>query len=1310
MKRFIYIYSLVFVNLIYSQFTQNIPYQNFIGHNQGGGNQSVVTINSSSISISFNTYFNATNIQNKYVATLNYTGNLPDMTLGPIQNTSYRILIISKKVYIVSDINESVTFLSGTISSNLTGFVPISSADIKTINTVGENFIREIVYLTDQGDSGLKQISTTFFDGLGRPKQTIEHQQSTSGKNIVQHFEYDVLGRQTKEFLPYVSSNNDLNIESNSLTNTLNFYNSPTLALTGDPNFQSTQFPYSEKDLDKSPLNRVLKQSAPGNSWAMGSSHEIRLDYLTNTSTENIYKFKANATWNIATGIYEITLTQNGIYSDGQLFKNVTKNENWTSGNDNTTHNFTNKDGQLILKRDFENNVPHDTYYVYDMYGNLTYVIPPKVETNTWGSSTVVNDLCYQYKYDEKNRLVEKKLPGKQWEFIVYDKLNRIVATGPTFSPFVNSSDNAIGWMITKYDKLNRVVYTGWKEETSITSLSRASLQSTYSSSSTSILSEEKQASTMIDNVSVHYSNNVAPTAFKILGVNYYDDYNFPNAPVIPNTILNNNSQNVYYDNNTKKPKGSATASWVRVLQNDSDINFEKTYTLYDFKNRPVRVYNSNYLGGYTQSDSKIDFIGKTIFSETKHKKTSTDNEILIKNDFTYNNQNRLLTHFHTINGGTPQLMSDNTYSELGQLITKKVGRTVALPLQKIDYRYNIRGWLTSINDINDLRLTTENDLFAFMLNYDSVKDVNGYTGVPLYNGNVSEVYWRTKSDNVKRKYGFQYDNLNRLKNAIFQKPDINVTTNSYNESLTYDKNGNILSLQRYGAYEDNVFNFMIDNLNYSYDNNRLMKVTDLTNVGIGFKDDSDGTNDTTNDYTYDLNGNLKTDENKTITNIKYNHLNLPVTITFVGTNRNIKYLYNSFGKKVKKTVTTGSTIVVTDYLDSFQYTNNVLNFFPTNEGYVQNTVVNGQNTYNYVFNYLDHLGNVRLSYSLNPQNSTLTILEENHYYPFGLKHSGYNMDRRQYVDAQGATIKPCTNCSLGYNFKVTVKEWQNELNLNLYDFGARNYDPAIGRWMNIDPLAEKYFDLSTYNYVKNSPNNSFDPDGMDVYLLTEEGKTILALKEKNSKEDTLYAVKNGSANPINGKKPEPSLFDIKDTNKDGKYNVDDGVTVKSGLIGQLTKSSGKNSSGDYTISVARQNGNEDDYLSLFKYISDNAMKSEFSLQYYTKDNQNWMQLGTYFLNAESPSVIAKNGRITKSYHNHSDTVGSQIVEFGQIGANRDGSYLYTGQRSDFHRSIENNVDYTKYVYYANSRNLYSVTKYTVKYIQKINSVNDLKL
>ena len=967
-------------------------------------------------------------------------------------------------------------------------------------------------------------IQVTYFDGLGRPIQQIANQQSATGKDIVTHIEYDTYGRQLKDYLPYTNLTPSLNYIPNAQSGVLNYS-----AYVG-------QAPFGTKQVESSPLNRVFKQGAPGSGWELnptGSDHTIKLDYKFNSAGEvKIYK----ATSSELSGLYSISLTSTGssFYDANQLYKTITKDENWTSGKNNTTEEFKNKEGQVVLKRTYsdyeqlgQNEVQHDTYYVYDQYGNLTYVIPPLV-TNALSQ---LDGLCYQYKYDNRNRLMEKKLPGKQWEFIIYDLLDRVVATGPTYSPFSNLG--GIGWMITKYEGNNRPAYTGWFPSATITSTIRNQLQTAQNGLTTSLNEFRSRTGTFtnVNGIMIDYSNLVWPTTgYHVLTVNYYDDYNFPNMPTIPTTV---EGQDVYYNNTTQKPKGMPTGSWVRALQGSTNTTGEMSYTLYDKKARPIRNYSTNYLGGFIQVDNKLEsFSGKRLYTISTHKRLSGSTPITIREDFTYSAQDRLLTHTHTINGGTPQLLAENTYDELGQLKSKKVGRTSANPLQKVDYSYNIRGWLTGINQVtqsgNNFPLNQPgepNDLFAFKINYNTLSGTSADGVVALYNGNIAEIFWRTANDNQLRSYGFRYDHLNRLLNAAYQKPGATViNTHSYDETMSYDKNGNIATLHRNGEYDDNYEVLEIDDLSYVYNSNQLLLVLDEAMNPNGFKDEagSDGIHDPDIDYTYDLNGNMVTDENKGIYGIVYNHLNLPTTIILSPDGQKIiYYLYNALGQKLQKRVISNGVTSTTDYLSGFQYFDTKLQFFPTAEGYVNNTIIGTTNNYNYVFNYTDHLGNIRMTYGLD-QNNVLKILEENNYYPFGLKHNNYNVDKRRYEETiLGVEIRECTDCPRGYQYKYNGKEFQDELGLNMYDYGARNYDPAIGRWMNIDPLAEASRRWSPYNYCMNNPVYFIDPDGMKVINGYEDSRKK-ASDKKNSEQsdfDSKYSSRDMKRNDFESRK-----------------------------------------------------------------------------------------------------------------------------------------------------------------------------------------------
>ncbi|KZE82270.1 hypothetical protein AV926_07175 [Myroides marinus] len=716
-----------------------------------------------------------------------------------------------------------------------------------------------------------------------------------------------------------------------------------------------------------------------------------------------------------------------------------------------------------------------DTYYIYDQYGNLSVVTSPLLN----GDVTLANvdKLGYQYKYDTKNRLVAKKLPGKSWEYMVYDKADRIVAIGPVYDPFGTETK---GWMITKYDALSRVAYSGFYSAIAVNETGRKTFQDNVNASTVSF--EKRAGAISVDGVSIAYTNTVFPKdGLTLLSVNYYDDYAYPGAPTTRATTVEGQAviQNV---------KGLPTGSWTRAITKASERLGNLSYILYDYNSRALKSYAKNYLGGYTEIDTKYSFTGLPLKVTTKHQKDTSTPLMTVLEEYVYDHAERLLYQTHKVNGLAEVVLFENIYDELGALEKKRIGgkRSGTTPtantfLQEAQYKYNIRGWLTEVNNASNINQVNngKSSLFALKLNYN--KPEQGLTGVkPLYNGNISEQIWTSAIDNKKRGYGYVYDGANRLVLGSFKAPDLGSasTANLYDEKLEYDKNGNILKLDRNGASLAGVTTH-IDKLTYGYESgsNRLSTVRDASGNQEGFKQ----VNTAGADYAYDEFGNLISDKHKKITKIKYNHLNLPVEINF-GTDK-IEYLYTASGEKTQKKVTEKGVVTLTDYLGGFQYVKGKLSFLPTAEGFF-NTETNA-----YVYQYKDHLGNVRLSYSDKSGDNTIQssteIIEDTNYYPFGLAHKGYNQKN-------DALMKD-------YKYQYNGKEKQEELGLNFYDYGARNYDAAIGRWMNVDPLAEKFVDWTPYHYVHNNPINAIDPDGRDIIYLNSKGSITKVVNDGNS-------------------------------------------------------------------------------------------------------------------------------------------------------------------------------------------------------------------
>ncbi|AXT52774.1 RHS repeat-associated core domain-containing protein [Aquimarina sp. BL5] len=907
--------------------------------------------------------------------------------------------------------------------------------------------------------------SITYFDGLGRATQQIGIKASPDKKDIVTHMEYDTYGRQAKQYLPFERQNE-----------VIGSYD-PVDVITDINSYYKTKYPndfigmaeadvnaYSETIFEKSPLSRPLKQAAPGLDWiakTTGDDHTIKLDRRANNAADDVVYFRVNF---IDGNTEAPSLVKVGDYPDNELFVNITKDENWVTGDgdNHTTQEFTDKSGRVILKRTFNSSPSgggaaggggaHDTYYVYDDFGNLTYVIPPKVIVSDGISSSELNELCYQYIYDYRNRLIEKKIPGKGWEYIVYNKLDQPVLTQDANQRAKSPKE----WLFTKYDALGRVAYTGIIKNDQ----NRLTIQDSADNNTSYTQYETKQSnSSTIAATSVYYTNNTIPGYIdKILTVNYYDNYEVGNLVTFNPA---NGSGTWEGMTATAEVKGLPTVSQVRVLGTDQWIT---TATYYDNKGRAWETHIKNdYLGTEDWILNKLDFVGKVLKTRTTH--TKDNNAAIVTIDtFIYDHMGRLLDQKQTINNQAEERIISNTYDALGQLESKEIGGG----LQDVDYTYNVRGWLKEINEG-----TTDNgDLFGFTINYNTTTENLG--AIALYNGNISETSWKTANDNTKRAYGYQYDALNRILAGTSSDGRYNLS------NVSYDKNGNIETLQRTGAIVTNPDRSrsgdfgMMDHLAYEYDaGNRLLKVTDEVTMPFGFTKNATVAGD---EYQYDVNGNMTVDHNKGISSISYNHLNLPNTVAISNSEGtgNITYIYDATGVKQKKVVSGGSSLA-TEYAGNHVYENGQLKFFNHAEGYIE---PNGEGEFDYVYQYKDHLGNIRLSFSDKDKDGKIDvlrnnadadgdndyaheILQEKNYYPFGLQHKGYN----DLIVSE-------------HNYGFTGKEEQDELGLGWIDITARNYNPEIGRWMNIDPLADQFPSLSPYNYALNNPLNFVDFDG----------------------------------------------------------------------------------------------------------------------------------------------------------------------------------------------------------------------------------------
>ena len=590
-----------------------------------------------------------------------------------------------------------------------------------------------------------------------------------------------------------------------------------------------------------------------------------------------------------------------------------------------------------------------DTYYVYDNYGNLCFVLQPEYQT-----TANLSKYAFQYKYDTLKRCTWKKLPGASGMTMEYDSADHMIF----------SQDGVQGtskWTYYVYDNLGRLTKQG--ENTSKAVGSSPYLQ------------------------------------------NYYDSY------TAFRTATGNNSN--FPDDTSGNSYGNLTGTVQTVLGTTT-----KLYTAYYYNNlgQVVKEVKSNLLGGYDTTVNTYTFTGKPATVTHTHTASgkTTRTEVYT---YTYDGKDRLtkVTHKLGTNGSTMTL-SEYTYDALGRQGTKTQGTNTST------YSYNIRNWLTGISS----------GKFTQTLGYGS-----------HYNGNISSMSWNANS--ASHSYTFTYDGVNRMLNATHG-------TGAYTEKVTsYDKNGNIKALQRYG-------NGLIDNLTYTYNGNQLTKVEDATGNAAGFSNGASAANE----YTYDNNGNLTKDSNKGITNIAYNSLSLPSTVTF-SDGSTITYSYAANGTKLRTVHTISGTTTTKDYCANVVYENGVQKLMLTEEGYVDLSA----STPTYYYYLKDHQGNNRVVI-----NSSGSVQETNHYYPFGG------------VFASTGNVQP---------YKYNGKELDTKKGLNWYDYGARHYDATLGRFVTQDRFAEKYSTLSPYQYGANNPICNMDVNGDSIIKvdILDKTKTI---------------------------------------------------------------------------------------------------------------------------------------------------------------------------------------------------------------------------
>ncbi|MBK8380464.1 MAG: RHS repeat-associated core domain-containing protein [Ignavibacteria bacterium] len=647
----------------------------------------------------------------------------------------------------------------------------------------------------------------------------------------------------------------------------------------------------------------------------------------------------------------------------------------------------------------------------YDAVGNLRREVKfidgePNIESNSTGS------LITDYRYDSSYRVSKVKTPEGKIIHYYYDgygrQSQRITPDAGLTSYFYDKNDNLIFSQDANQKAVDQFKYTfrNYDGLNRLTGIGEKIFE--------------------IDAPSDGSQYNSSTDAY-YLTINVYD------------TIANSIVSNLFFTpsgyTSPLYTKGNLAATAYRTKTSD---NWNYKYYKYDVRGRVIKmwniiadfdtltteyIYNSQdqitflyYQSGKADSKSyyyEYDYTGR-LKNTSYYTGPPSDNPIDYTNLASYDYNANSQVSNQNFNGNT----LENTYS------------------------YNSRNWITLMESSNNI------------FNYENGYFKNGNVKTQTLSGNYNDSF----ANNANLNFSYTYDKSNRLLQSE--------KGSSYKLINTYDKDGNILTLKRYGATANRI-----DSFNYVYNSgaNRLNRVTGSISQ-----------------YTYDANGNMISDNLNKNNYVRYDYRNLIIELlhhsyTTHDTLLITRYNYDEAGNRVRKLIYKHIThpfdpepenpeeeldVSDTQYWTFVKeeiysrdvsgremaiYVNGGIDEYPIYGldmiGKLKNDVPN--------YYYKDHLGSVRAV--VNSSNQLVSAQDYDQW--------GYLLQSRTYASNES-------------KFKFTEKERDAESN---YDyFGARYYDARIGRWGSVDPLQGKEPSKTPYHYTSDNPINKIDPTGLD--------------------------------------------------------------------------------------------------------------------------------------------------------------------------------------------------------------------------------------
>ena len=890
---------------------------------------------------------------------------------------------------------------------------------------VRENFVRCDTYLDSLGRH--RTVSVQWFDGLGRPTVSATDGLSPDGTVARGLREHDALGRVVREWLPGIDvSGGVLECRGADAVRGL------SVACHGGDSVPFTSYAHDAQ-------GRTVSVRGPGQEW---DGRQASVEYGFNTAEgRQVKRYRVGAGGG---------LSEDGVWAAGTLRRKKSTDEDGR-----TLETFTDPWGRKALERRAGDN---DTYFVHDGAGQLRFVLTPMMQED-WD----LERHAYEYRYDSRGRCVWKRVPGCAATEYWYDNADRVVC----------ERDGALRECgrvrFTLYDRLGRPAVTG-----------------TCTNAPESITDTRVEWTPAEGICNTGYMGGCTGRldSVELEKAVWYDDHNF----LWYHAFLNCPHLQRMRGGNTAHAKGHATGTMTAT----SGGEYVYSVSYYTEKGEECDRRVSLPGGRLLTVRTDYTFTGKparvaeTVEWAERENGADTSKADSVVTEYGYSNVNdALLTVDVSRNGMDAVRVSKLGYDSFGRV----AGNTLHRHAGRIGNTWNIRGWLTGTGGAG----------YRETLHYNT--PVNGADAV--WGGDVSESVDEYSQAPAEKGWdipntlttGYRYDSLGRLVESL---PDD--SAHSHAERVTYDANGNITTLKRWGMYAP-VYYSLVDDLVYRYDGNRLSGVTDRVPYipyvnEFGFR--SGGAGDV--DYEYNSDGAMTRDPHKGVS-VSYSRRGTPKRAKFdSGSFTDWEYTADGvrlgtwwhtavtgargFAAEAEEENTTGiqaqtkpeaqaetagashpspHTAPIYGYVENseefagnYVFEDGKLSKYLFDGGYID--IASGQNTAAYRFYVRDHLGSVRVVLD-----DDGNVLQQLYYHPFGGVWGDAGTD---------IGLQP---------WKYSGKEYDHRDGLDLYDYGARLYDPAAVRWTSPDPLCEKYYHISPYAFCNNNPIKYVDPDGKYV-------------------------------------------------------------------------------------------------------------------------------------------------------------------------------------------------------------------------------------